>query len=66
MGQLTSGEVTMLVVVIAFGLAFFAAVTFTIISIFKRLARQDQAETEHFTEPQNDAETTPQSDILEP
>ena len=66
MGQLTAKEMTLMVVVIVIGLAFFGLVTFTIVSIFKRLARQDQAENERFQEPQADAQTKPQTDILEP
>ena len=56
MGQLTSREMILMIVVIILGLAFFAAVCVTIYYIFKRLERKDKAENEHFNEGQNDAE----------
>jgi len=66
MGQPTDRDMTFMLIVIALGLVFFAAVCITIYYFFKRLARQDKAENERFNEEQNDAQTEPQSDILKP
>ena len=66
MGKLTSSETTLMVAVIVFGLVFFAAVCAAIYFLFKRLARQDQAENERFNESQNDAQTESQNDTLKP
>ena len=66
MGQLTDRELRFMMIVIVCGLIFFAAVCAAIYYIFKHLARQDKAESERFNEEQNDAQTEPQSDILEP
>ncbi len=66
MGKLTGSETILMVVVIAFGLVFFAAVCAAIYFLFKRLARLDKAENEHFNDSHKDAQTESQSDTLEP
>lgn len=57
MGKLTNSETTLMVVVIAFGLVFFAAVCAAIYFLFKRLEHKDKAENEHFNEGPNDDES---------
>ena len=56
MGELTSRELIFMLIVIVFGLAFFAAVCIAIYYYFKRLARLDEAENAHFSEEKNDTE----------
>ena len=66
MGQLTSREMILMIVVIILGLAFFAAVCVTIYYIFKRLENKDREENAHFNEGQDNKKIEPQSDIPEP
>ena len=54
MEQLTRGETTLMIVTTIFGILVFVAVCAAIYFLFKRLERQDRAETERHQAPQDD------------